>query len=123
MKSTPTHKLHRSDSPATSAAAAKKVSTASMKARVLVIVVDAGEDGITANELLSHFPDSSYSTVTARPKALLEDGFIYYKGDTRNGSRVIRATPHGFNEVRQKQKSFEHEISPPNALPRMPSKW
>jgi hypothetical protein len=36
-------------------------------------------------------PELPYSSITARPAALEQEGLIYYKGDKRDGCRVMRA--------------------------------
>lgn len=84
-------------------------------------ICDSGDKGLTSTELVKKFPGVKYSTITARPKALLTDGFIYYKGDKREGARVMRATPQGFNEIHQRQKSFNDQISTSDALPGLPT--
>ena len=83
-------RLHRTTDPQTSVEAAHKVDTAKMKQLVHQDIIDAGFFGITAREIADRHPDLPYSSVTSRPAELERDGLIYYKGDKRNGARIIR---------------------------------
>lgn len=85
------HKLHRTDSPETSKVAARKVDSARLKQFVYDEVKAAGEHGITGKEICAKHTDLPYSSITARPKSLEEDGLIYYRGDKREGARIMRA--------------------------------
>jgi len=103
FENTPPHKLHRADAPETSVKAARKVKTARMLALVHDEIKGAGANGITAKEILAKHPSLPYSSITARPKQLEEDGLIFYQGDKRNGARVMRlrniaATTEEYNE-------------------------
>ena len=85
------HKLHRVDSPGSSKDAAHRVDSARLKQLVYDEVKASGEHGITGKEICKKHPDIPYSSITARPKSLEEDGLIYYRGDRRDGARVMRA--------------------------------
>ena len=88
---TPVHKLNRTEAPDTSKAAAKKGSSGELKKLVYDAVVAAGDRGITTKEIRALHPELPYSSVTARPAALEEDGLIFYReGDKRDGCRVMR---------------------------------
>lgn len=87
---TPVHKLYRKNAPQTSIDAAKSVDVSARERLVLDSIIESGERGITIKELGKKHPDVPYTTLSARPKALEEKSLIYYLGDTREGSRVIR---------------------------------
>jgi hypothetical protein len=86
------HKLHRKNDPQTSREAAYSVSHSLGKTRsfVLGLIEEAGNKGITAKEMKKEYPDMGYSTISSRPSELERLNFIFYKGDKRDGSRVIR---------------------------------
>lgn len=97
------HKLHRTDAPSTSVAAAHSVNTTKSEAFVYEIVESFGPAGCILDEVLAvafekqGFAARVVNTVTARFKALEEKGLIYYTGETRPGesgrqSRVRVAT-------------------------------
>jgi hypothetical protein len=85
------HKLARTDAPATSKASANKVDTAKLKELVFEQVKAQGENGLTAKELVAANPDHHYSSLTARPASLEQEGRIFYLGDKRDGSRIMRS--------------------------------
>jgi hypothetical protein len=86
------HKLHRKNDPQTSREAAYSVSHSLGKIRsfVLGLIEEAGNKGITVKEMKKEYPDMGYSTISSRPSELERLNFIFYKGDKRDGSRVIR---------------------------------
>lgn len=86
----PIHTLHRKDAPDTSIEAAKSISSGELKALVFQAVQGSGEIGITTKEIRAMCPDAPYSSITARPASLEEEGKIYYLGDKRDGCRVMR---------------------------------
>ena len=88
---TPTYKLSRSDDPETSKQAAQDVSSGKMLQLVYDEVVNSGSNGITTKEIRAIHPDLPYSSITARPAQLEEDGLVYYEGDKRDRCRVMRA--------------------------------
>ena len=96
---TPVHKLARNDDPQTSKDAAREVSSGKMLTLVYNEVVKAKGWGITTKEIRAIYPDLPYSSITARPAALEEDGKIYYAGDRREKCRVIRATSYNLGEI------------------------
>lgn len=94
-------KLARRHDPHTSKAAAHATDTGRWERRVLDVIKEYGWRGCTQSEVLARISELygtvSYSTVTARFKALEEKGLIEYTGETRKGdsgrqSRVRRAT-------------------------------
>jgi len=90
---TPAYKLHRRGAPDTSVAAAYSVDVSAKEQLVLDLIRSSGERGITYKEMCCARPDIPPTTLSARPKALEEKGFIYYRGDRRDGCRVMRAGP------------------------------
>lgn len=82
---TPTRFLHRSDAADTSIAAAKNIEATRLEALVLDAIRNAGNLGVTADELLAMFPEHSYSSITARPAALKRKNLIYDSGERRSG--------------------------------------
>lgn len=82
---TPPRALARADSPGTSKAAAKELPVTDLEVIVYEAIRDAGEDGMTQDELLEAFPNLSYSSVTARPAALKRKGLIIDSGSKRPG--------------------------------------
>lgn len=86
-------KLHRRDAPETSVEAANKVNSGDLKRFVYECVLAAGEKGITAKEIVEANPNMPYSSITARPASLEEEGMIFYMpGEKRDGARVMRAS-------------------------------
>ena len=93
-----THKLHRKNDPDTSKDAAYSIPLAKTRAFVLVLIEDAGDKGITVKEMKKNYPDMGYSTISSRPSELERLNLIFYAGDKRNGSRVIRHIKYKTNE-------------------------
>ena len=85
-----TYKLYRTDAPQTSIDAAYSVDVTAREKLVLDAIKDSGDHGATIKELARAYPDVPYTTLSARPKALQEKGLIYYAGDVREKSRVMR---------------------------------
>lgn len=69
----------------TSAEAEKSVSHSRLEKLVLGVIERAGDAGIIADEIRAALPQLAYSSVTARFRALLDDGSIEIIG-TRRGS-------------------------------------
>jgi hypothetical protein len=89
------HRLHRKDAPETSVVASRGVDSSKLERRVLGIIRAAGHNGIISDDVRAAMPDvPSYSSVTARYKALYEKGLIQYRGkrpgDSGRGQRVMR---------------------------------
>lgn len=82
---TPTRHLARTNDPVTSRAAASDLPVTDLEVLVYEAIRDAGEDGMTQDELLAMFPHLSYSSVTARPAALKRKGLIIDSGRKRPG--------------------------------------
>lgn len=85
MKETPIRKLFRKNAPDTSVQAAETLPVTKLELLVLQAIRDAGDTGITADELLAKFPNLSYSSVTARPASLKEKGLVKDSGERRKG--------------------------------------
>ena len=95
MKETPAYKLHRRDAPQTSVDAAHAVKTTEMETIVLETISRLGQSGCIQDDVLKSLSGYSYSSVTARFKALHEKGYIEYTGERRKGKsgrnqRVMR---------------------------------
>jgi len=84
------HKLHRKDDPETSKEAAHTTPLSKRRAFVLNLIEEAGARGVTIREMTKRFPEMPSSSITSRPNELEKLGFIFYAGDKRDGSRVIR---------------------------------
>jgi len=84
------HKLHRKNDPNTSKEAAYSTPLAKTRAFVLDLIEEAGARGITIRDMTKRFPEISPSSITSRPNELAKLGLIFYAGDKRDGSRVIR---------------------------------
>ncbi len=84
------HKLHRKNDPLTSREAANSVPLSKRRAFVLGLIEESGEKGITIREMTKRFPNISPSSITSRPNELEKLNLIFYAGDKRDGSRVIR---------------------------------
>ena len=89
---TPAYKLVRKEAPQTSKDAANEVSSGKMLALVHEEVVKSGIKGITTKEIRNMYPHLPYSSITARPAQLEDQGDIYYQGDKRDRWRVMRAS-------------------------------
>jgi Tfp pilus assembly ATPase PilU len=92
------HKLHRKNDPETSKEAAYSVPLSKRRAFVLNLIEEAGAKGITIREMTKQFPDMSSSSITSRPNELEKLNLIFYAGDKRDGSRVIRHIKYKTNE-------------------------
>ena len=90
MFAEPTHKLVRKNDPETSKEAAAAIPSGNMAKFVYEEIVKAGAVGITANQIKDKYPSLRSASVTARPKTLEQRGLIFYRGDKRDGSRIIR---------------------------------
>jgi len=92
FENTEPHKLHRKNDPETSRAAAYSVSHSLGKTRsfVLGLIEEAGNKGITVKEMNKESPDVCYTALSPRPIELERLNLIFYKGDKRDGARVIR---------------------------------
>jgi len=86
MFGTEPKKLRRNNDPQTSHKAAKRVNTITLEQRVYWIIRRSGTHGAISDEVRMNMPDvKSYSSVTARYKALKEKGLICYNGRKRKG--------------------------------------
>lgn len=84
------HKLHRKNDPQTSRDAAHSIPLGKTRAFVLGLIEEAGARGITIRDMTKKFPEISPSTITSRPNELEKLNLVFYLGDKRDGSRVIR---------------------------------
>jgi hypothetical protein len=84
------YKLHRKNDPETSKEAAYLVPLAKTRAFVLGLIEESGNNGITVKEMKKNYPNMGYSTISSRPSELERLNLIFYAGDKRDGSRVIR---------------------------------
>jgi len=84
------YKLHRKNDPETSKQAARSVKLSKARAFVFSLIEKAGENGITIKEMLADNLHLSTSSISSRPNELEKLNLIFYKGDKRNNSRVIR---------------------------------
>ena len=77
MFGTEARKLARRDSPDTSKEAAAKLNPAGLEKEVYDVIANAGPRGVISDEVRAALPHvSSYSSVTARYKALKEKNLI-----------------------------------------------
>tara|TARA_R100000808_G_scaffold24974_1_gene60060 strand:- start:4240 stop:4608 length:369 start_codon:yes stop_codon:yes gene_type:complete len=88
-------KLYRSDDPETSAIGAHIVNSAHLKQIVYAMVKESGMRGLTPKEAEVAYEKLlgrrvTGGTISGRPKNLEEDGLIFYLGDKRDNSRVMR---------------------------------
>lgn len=90
------YKLHRANDPSTSVAAAYGVGTTKLEKEVHKAIQSFGPDGCISDQVRALFPGKSYSSITARYKALADKGLISCGPDTRPGKsgrpqRVMRS--------------------------------
>ena len=106
------YRLARKDSPQTSKDAAQKVSLKITKMRqfVLDLINQAGADGITGKEMTRAHLELSNSSISSRPNELEKMGLVFYKGDKRDGSRVIRAIEYKEGEEAPTVEQLELEL-------------
>jgi hypothetical protein len=90
FENTAARMIARNDSPQTSIDAAKVAPTGNMRKFVFALVVSAGDSGITNKEMTKMYPDIQASSITSRPNELEKKGLVFYRGDKRDGGRVIR---------------------------------
>lgn len=83
---TPVEHLYRRNAIDTSIAAAESLNVTALESLVLEAIRDAGFVGMTQGELLSKFPNHSYSSITARPSALKRKGLVVDSGLRRLGA-------------------------------------
>lgn len=81
----PTLRLVRNNASDTSFAAANSIDCSLLEGKILQAIKEAGQYGMTADELRNKFPNLSYSSVTARPSALKAKGLIQDSGRRRAG--------------------------------------
>lgn len=81
----PTLRLVRNNANDTSFAAANSININALEQTIYDAIKNAGDYGITADELRNKFPNLSYSSVTARPSALKAKGLVQDSGRRRAG--------------------------------------
>jgi hypothetical protein len=79
------HKLHRTNDPITSAIAAESVDTNKYEKLVYDFIRAAGVQGVIQDDILRAYPDLPYSTLTARPSALIDKGLVVRLNEVRHG--------------------------------------
>ena len=101
------HKLHRKSDPETSKEAAYSLNISKRRAFVLNLIEEAGAKGTTTKEMTKQFPDVPHSSITSKLNRNDKDvdlneleklNLIFYVGDKRDGSRVIRHIKYKTNE-------------------------
>ena len=92
MKDTEAYKLARANDPETSQISARVSMSGKRRELVYREVVNAGGKGITAKEIYEKYRNEikGQSSISSRPNELEKQGLVFYAGDTREGSRVIR---------------------------------
>jgi hypothetical protein len=90
-------KLVRRDDPDTSFEAAEKVDTTRLEALVYETIAAYGEAGCIIDDVRARFLRFPYSSITARPSALIAKGLVEDTGKRRPGNsgrnqRVMRIT-------------------------------
>lgn len=77
--------LYRNGAPDTSVQAGLSLNVTALEQIVYDAIRNAGNRGMTADELLQLFPDYSYSSITARPASLKRQGLVVDTGERRPG--------------------------------------
>ena len=77
--------MHRRESPTTSADAANDINTTFLEEMVFSVIESHGGAGCISDDVRAALSGLSYSSVTARYKALAEKGMIVYPGSKRKG--------------------------------------
>ena len=91
---TPPHKLSRTSDPQTSKDAATAAPTGKMRKFVFDLINSSGKEGITIKEMTQAHPHIQSSSITSRPNELEKAGHVFYRGDKRDGGRVIRSSKY-----------------------------
>jgi len=87
MNNTPIHTLHRIDGPETSKEAAESLKNLNnLEKEVYTVIEYHGSSGCISDQVRESFPNLSYSSVTARYKALSDKGWISYTGTKKPGN-------------------------------------
>jgi len=82
---TEAYKLRRKASPETSVEASGSVDTTKLEKLVYKTILDFGDGGCIADDVLAKYPSYPYSSLTARFSALEKKGYIIRNGDKRKG--------------------------------------
>ena len=94
MLNSPPHTIARRTDPQTSYDAAAKAPTGKMRQFVFDLIEQSGPDGTTIKEMVAANPDIPTSSITSRPNELEKQGLVHYRGDKRDGARIIRVAAH-----------------------------
>ena len=91
----PAFKLVRKEDPTTSHQAAQGVDSAKIE-NMVYEAIKGFPDGCISDDVLAMFPQYPYSSITARYRALLDNGFIEITGvragKSGRNQRVMKAT-------------------------------
>jgi len=82
---TAAYKLVRVEGPETSVESAYSVNSAKLEKLVLGSIAEFGQRGCISDEVRFMHPGLPYSSITARYKALVDGGHIYFTGEKRKG--------------------------------------
>ena len=85
------NRLFRKTDPETSRQAAIIAPVESLKSKVLSMISESGETGSSVIEMQRKCPELTGGSVSSRPKELEKEGKVFYRGDKRDGARVIRS--------------------------------
>jgi hypothetical protein len=77
--------LYRKTASDTSIEAANSIDVTVLEKLVFEAILSSGKLGMTQDDLLSAFPDMSYSSITARPASLKRKGLVVDSGQRRAG--------------------------------------
>ena len=104
------HRLTRIGSPQTSFDAVPQQIT-NLETRVLAVIESYGRNGCISDDVLTHFKNSPYSSVTARFKALLDSDQIVVSGKRHGLSgkpqRVMKAKKHDTTNEEKRRNTQE----------------
>ena len=84
------HTIVRKGDAETSHKAAHAVKSGKMREYVYELIKSSGERGTTIKEMVKANPEIQASSITSRPNELEKSALIHYRGDKRDGSRIMR---------------------------------
>ena len=93
FKDSPPHTISRVSDPETSKEAGAKTLSGKARKRVYDAVEVSGEHGLTLKEFASA-NNVQMSSFSSRPSELEKMNYINYRGDKRDGSRIMRTMKH-----------------------------
>ena len=110
--------LHRQEGPITSVEAAYSIDVKGLENLVYKTIFRAGDTGIISDQVRAQHPTLCYSSVTARYRSLLDQGFIWDSGDKAKGKsgrnqRIMVAAPFikNYRNNREREKTAVLESS------------